>query len=93
MADEYDRIVFMLASLVLYVPMRALIAALLAHFLHLEGLAAPSLFTSLICLVLLAYCLKVGLSIFWISSYNIKYSLLVCIGINCIFYVLALTVG
>ena len=49
-------------------------------------LTVPSSFTMIVCLVLLVYIVKLGLGIFWISSYNVKYSVAICICLNAIFY-------
>lgn len=42
-------------------------------------------------LVFTVYAIKIGLEIFWISSYNIKYCILVAVAVNLVFFLLFLT--
>ena len=41
----------------------------------------------------MGYVTKLGLEIFWISSYNIKISLMVSFGVNLVFFLLVLSLS
>lgn len=91
MADEYDRIIFILAGLIIYVPVKWLICLIVDHVSGQHNTIGSSSFTFIICLSLLVYVAKVGLQIFWISSYNLKYCFAIGITLNVLFFMLYLS--
>jgi hypothetical protein len=91
MSDEYDRVIYIITSLLIYVPLKWIICQIVDYFNGKNGTIANSSFIFIICLVVLVYLIKLGLQIFWISSYNLKYCFLVAIGINSLFFMLYLT--
>lgn len=78
-------------ALTLYVPTRWLIVFALDHVFGTTIMTEPSSFTFIVFLVLFGYVLKLGVNVFWISSYNFKYSVPISIVINVVYYLLALS--
>lgn len=93
MADEYDRIIFVIAGLIIYLPIKWALYCVV-DIVKGEPFTIPSSsFTFVVCLVILLYGVKLGLQIFWISSYNLKYCFLISIGVNVLFFMLYLTMS
>jgi hypothetical protein len=93
MSDEYDRLIFLIAGLIIYLPLKFAIC-LIVDLINSRPFTIPSSsFTFIVCLVAIAYAIKLGLQIFWISSYNLKYCFLFGIGANLLFYLVYLTMS
>ena len=88
MASEYERILFILISLIIYIPIKMLLSwALASYQIHDD----KSTFCFLVCFVCFAYAIRTGLKILWISSYRFSYCVLVSLGINVVYYLLRAT--
>ena len=92
-SDEYDRVIFIIASLLIYAPLKWIISKIVDYFSGQQNTITSSTFVFIICFVMLIYVIKLGLEIFWISSYNLKYCFLIGIGLNILFYMVYLTIS
>lgn len=93
MADEYERVIFLVVGLLLYIPIKYIICLLIDHFNNKTNTISSSSFTYIVCLVIMIYLIKLGIQIFWISSYNLKYCFLITIGLNILLFMIYLTVN
>lgn len=91
MSDEYDRLIFLVLGLLIYMPIKYFICLMLDYINNQPNSISSSTFTFIVCLVIMIYMLKLGLQIFWISSYNLKYCFLITIGFNLLLFMLYLT--
>lgn len=91
MADEYERVLFILVGLIVYVPIKYVISYVVDSVYQENNVLGSSSFIFIVSLALLFYAVKIGLQIFWISSYNIKYCLIAAVGINSLFFFLYLS--
>lgn len=93
MADEYDRIMFVISGLVIYFPIKWALYSIVDLIKGQPFTIPSSSFTFVVCLLILIYAIKLGLHIFWISSYNLKYCFLISITTNIVFFMLYLTMS
>lgn len=75
----------------IYVPVKWLISLIVDQISGQQNTIGSSSFTFIVCLSLLVYVVKVGLQIFWISSYNLKYCFAIGIALNALFFMLYLS--
>ena len=92
-SDEYDRVIFIISSLLIYIPLKWLRCKIVDYFADQKDTIGNSTFIFIICFVMLVYVIKLGLEIFWISSYNLKYCFFIGISLNVLFYMLYLTIS